>query len=105
MAQSFGHDLDPHAELSALILDLDTAYRAVAERLPDNAAVRIEVVDGRDRPVLTTLDRLDVPVSLTDLSTAIQQRLPRIDLPELLLEVAGWTGFLTEWGAACEFVK
>jgi TnpA family transposase len=97
VAQSFGHDLDPHTELEELSSDLDTAYRAVAGRLADNAALRIEMVDGRDRPVLTALDKLEEPPSLTALRTIVQERLPRIDLPELLLEVAGWTGFLTEF--------
>ena len=97
VAQSFGHDLDPRTELQGLSTDLDTAYRVVAGRLADNTAVRIEIVDGRDRPILTALAKLDEPPSLTTLRTLIQERLPRIDLPELLLEVAGWTGFLTEF--------
>ncbi len=77
--------------------DLDSAYRAVAGRLADNAAVRIEIVDGHDRPVLTALDRLEEPPSLLGLRAAVDALLPRVDLPEILQEVAGWTGFLTEF--------
>jgi len=90
-------DPDPLAELTMLGAELDAAYRAVASRLEENAAVRIETVDGRDRPVLTALDRLDEPASLAALRAAVAALLPRVDLPDVLLEVAGWTGFLTEF--------
>jgi TnpA family transposase len=94
---SLGHQADPTAELDALTAELDTAYRAVAQRLPDNAAVRVETDSGRDRPVLTPLDRLPEPDSLTALREQLAGRLPRIDLPDLLLEVAGWTGLTAEF--------
>lgn len=38
---------EPKETLSLLALELDQTYRAVAERLPDNQAVRFEVVDGK----------------------------------------------------------
>lgn len=97
VATSLGHDLDPHRELAELTTDLDGAYRAVAGRLQDNQAVRIETADGHDRLVLTPLDRLDEPPSLLELRAAVDDLLPRVDLPDVLLEVAGWTGFLTEF--------
>jgi len=97
IATSIGHDLDPHCELAVLAEDLDAAYRAVAGRLEHNDAVRIETIDGHDRPVLTPLDRLDEPPSLLALRAAVDDLLPRVDLPDVLLEVAGWTGFLTEF--------
>ena len=40
------------------------------------------------------LDALDEPDSLVWLRAAAQAMLPRVDLPELLLEVHAWTGFL-----------
>ncbi len=45
VATSLGHDLDPHRELAELTTDLDAVYRAVASRLEDNDAVRVETVD------------------------------------------------------------
>ncbi|SDN21457.1 hypothetical protein SAMN05216368_104196 [Cryobacterium flavum] len=54
-----------------------------------NKADKDGVYGRRDRPILTALDKLDEPPSLTTLHTLIQERLPRIDLPELLLDVAG----------------
>jgi len=97
VATSLGHDLDPHHELAALAEGLDAAYRAVAGRFKDNDAVQIETVEGHDRPVLTALDKLDEPASLLALRAAVDDLLPRVDLPDVLLEVAGWTGFLTEF--------
>ncbi len=97
VADSLAIDLDPHAELTGLSTELDGAYRAVGSRLGENPAVRIETVDGRDRPVLTALDRLEEPPTLAAPRAAVDALLPRVDLPDVLLEVAGWTGFLTEF--------
>jgi len=41
-----------------------------------------------------SLEALDIPDSLTELREVTAAMLPRIDLPELLLEVHAWTGFL-----------
>jgi len=41
------------------------------------------------------------PASLTDLRTRLAGMLPRVDLPELVLEVMGWhPGFLAAFTAA-----
>lgn len=104
VALSLGRDLDPHRELAVLAEDLDAAYHAVAARFEQNDAVRIETVDGYDRPVLTALDKLDEPASLIALRSAVDDLLPRVDLPDVLLEVAGWTGFLSEFTHVSEGV-
>ena len=57
----------------------------------------METAAGRDRPVLTALDRLEEPASLLALRELLAALLPRVDLPDLLLEVAGWTGFPAEF--------
>ncbi len=77
-----------------LSAERDAADRGVASRLPDNTAVRIDTSNGADRPVLTALDRLDDPPSLLALRAAVDALLPRVDLPEVLLEIADGTGFL-----------
>ena len=97
VATSLGHDLDAAREITELADDLDGAYRGVAARLPDNAAARIERVQGHDRLVLSPLDKLEEPASLIALRAAVDALLPRVDLPEVLLEVAGWSGFLGEF--------
>ncbi len=102
VATSLGHDLDPNRELAVLAEDLDAVYRAVAGRLEHNDAVRIETVDGHDRPVLTALDKLDEPPSLLALRAAVDAMLPRVDLPDVLLDVADWSGFLTEFSHMSE---
>ncbi len=88
-----GRTTDPAAELAALGRHLDEAYRRTATTLPENAAVRVESAGGRDALVLTPLDRLAEPTSLVALREQVAARLPRVDLPDVLLEVQAWTGF------------
>jgi hypothetical protein len=45
---------------------------------------------------------LEEPPSLLALQAAVADLLPRVDLPDVLLEVAGWTGFLTEFAHVSE---
>jgi hypothetical protein len=59
--------------------------------------VRIEPKNGRDRLIVTGLDKLDDPSSLVTLRERVQALLPRIDLPEVLLEMDARTGFTTEF--------
>ena len=49
-------------------------------------------VDGSSL-VQSALDKLEEPASLVALKAAIAARLPRVDLPELLLEMHARTGF------------
>ncbi len=66
---------------------LDAAYLATAARLPGNASVRIETAaDGSTTLSLSAPDRLDEPASLVALRAAVVARMPRVDLPEILLE-------------------
>jgi TnpA family transposase len=84
-------------ELQTLTQQLDAAYQNTATNFPTNAAVRVEQVKGRDTLTLTGLDKLDEPPSLLTLRDQVQARLPRIDLPELLLEIHTRTGFAHEF--------
>jgi hypothetical protein len=87
-----GLNEQPAPMLERLAQELDTAYRRTAD-LPINDAVHIERAHGRHELVLSGLDKLDEPPSLLALRTLVAQRLPRVELPELLLEVQAWTGF------------
>ena len=87
----------PQQELEALGHQLDEAYRRTADNLPTNAAVRIELVEGRDTIVLSGLDKLEDPPSLIALREQVSALLPRVDLPEVLLEVHARTGFANEF--------
>jgi TnpA family transposase len=84
--------------LRSQVAMLDAAWRQLADRLAetaDTASVRIVPdIDGRMRLAVDRLDALEVPASLVELRALTAVMLPRIDLPELLLEVHAWTGFL-----------
>src|SRR5713101_5879858 len=83
----------PEPELHALAHQLDTAYQRTAANFSTNAAVRIDQVNNRDTLTLTGLDKLEEPASLRTLREEVLTRLPRVDLPELLLEIHARTGF------------
>ena len=89
ICRTLGLSTDAPAEVSRLAERLDAAYRDTAANLPKNAAVQ---VDGAEL-VLSALDKLDEPPSLVALKAAVAARLPRVDLPELLLEMHTRTGF------------
>ena len=68
--------------------ELDATYRAVAARLPDNTHVRFKTIAGKLELVLSPLDKLEDPPSLVALRRQVKSRMPRVDLPEILLEIA-----------------
>jgi TnpA family transposase len=97
VCRALGRSESSEPELHALAQQLDTAYQRTAANFPTNAAVRVEQVNGRDTLTLTGLDKLDEPPSLITLRDHVLARLPRIDLPEVLLEIHARTGFAHEF--------
>ena len=93
VCRSLGHSLSAEETIAALGHQLDRTYREVAGRLPGNPGARIETVDGKDELILTGLDKLPEPPSLVRLREAVLMRLPRVDLPDVLLEIAARTHF------------
>jgi len=93
ICRSLGLSAGPAPALTAVAAELDQTYRAVAARLPNNPAVRFEIVDGKMELVLSPLDKLEEPASLVALRDAVVARLPEVDLPEILLEISARTGF------------
>lgn len=93
ICRTLGLSSQPGPVLSALTEELDRTYRAVAARLPANPAVRFETVADKKELILSPLDRLEEPASLVALRAAVTARLPRVELPEILLEIATRTGF------------
>jgi TnpA family transposase len=93
VCRSLGHSLSAEETIAALGSQLDHTYREVAARLPGNPGARIETVDGKDELILTGLDKLPEPPSLVHLREAVLTRLPRVDLPDVLLEIAARTHF------------
>jgi TnpA family transposase len=93
ICRSLGLPAEPAPAISALTAELDQTYRAVAARLPNNPAARFETVNGKKELILSPLDKLEEPESLIALREAVVARLPKVDLPEILLEISARTGF------------
>jgi TnpA family transposase len=93
ICRTLGLSATPEPTLNALASELDLTYRAVAARLSDNPAVRFETIRGKQEMVLSPLDKMDEPASLVTLRVKVASMLPRVDLPELIIEVAARTGF------------
>jgi len=98
ICRTLGLSTDAGAEIGRLSERLDTTYRATAANLPENASVQVE----GDELVLSALDKLDEPPSLVALRAAVEVRMPRVDLPELLLELHARTGFASGFTHASE---
>lgn len=78
------------ARLEAHEAELDSAIAQVAQLVGrKDSHVRIE----EDRLVLSPLEAEERPASATALADRIAERLPRVALPELLIEVDAWTHF------------
>ena len=68
-----------------------------APNLVANPFVRVERQGGKDTLTIAPIVKLETPPSLAALRTAVAGRLPQVDLPEVILEVHRWTGFLDEF--------
>lgn len=95
MCRGLGLTPDPALTLAALATELDEAYFAVAEDLENNPGLKVGPVEGKrgDRAVLEEDEALEESESLKLLRAEVERRLPRVDLPELLMEVDAWTDF------------
>ena len=78
---------NPDVLLAAHARLLDDTYRGVAGRLAVNDAVSVDA-DGRLH--VERIKAIPEPGSLIDLRKRVGAMLPRVDLPEVLLEVMGW---------------
>jgi len=77
----------PQALLAEHTATVDAAYREVGARLGGNDAVSIED-DGKIH--LSGVKVIEEPPSLLDLRKRVGTMLPRVDLPEVILEVMSW---------------
>ena len=94
ICRSLGLTIDAKTTLDALSVELDATWLAVAARLPDNPAIQLsENTEGKTELSLGALDKLDEPCSLLQLRAAVSDLMPRVDLPEILLDIAARTGF------------
>ena len=93
ICRSLNLTIDPSLTLTNITDELDQAYRLVSANIDNNPAIRFETVKGNEELILTQLDALDEPPSLKALRAAVKAKLPRVDLPEMVLEIATRTGF------------
>jgi hypothetical protein len=91
--RALGRSESPEPELHTLAPQLEATYQRTAANFSTNDAVRVEQVTGRDTRTVTGLDKLEEPPSLLTLRDHVLARLPRVDLPEVLLEIHARTGF------------
>jgi hypothetical protein len=80
-----------------LVEELDEAFKYTSARLKDNEYVRIEDSSGKERLILTQLERREETLSYTLLNSKVKELLPTIDLPILALEVNTWTNFFSSF--------
>jgi hypothetical protein len=78
---------DPEELLLAHSAALDSASRGMADSL---TAGTVAHVDSDWRLHAEKIDAIPDPPSLVDLRRRLEAMLPRVDLPELILEVMGW---------------
>jgi TnpA family transposase len=102
VCRTLGKSQNAAEEIGRLSERLDQTFRSVAANLPKNASVRLEQNGADEDLVLTGLDRFEEPASLIALRNAVTARLPRVDLPELLLEIDARTGFASAFTHASE---
>ncbi len=78
--------------------DLNIAYTTTLANF--NANDNLEIIEknnGKKRIKLSKLEKVEDPKSLISLRDQISNLLPKIGLPELLMEVNSWTGFASEF--------
>lgn len=93
VCRSLGRSLDGSREVGQLAGLLDTTFSRVAARAGQNPDLRFEVSGGKTSIVLSKLDRLEEPDSLTRLRRDVHGLIPRAGIPDILLEVMRRTDF------------
>jgi len=93
----------PDEKLTQLKQQLNDAYHRTAQNLSNNDAVQIvEQENGRPTLTISPLEKLEESENLRSLRAKVTALLPRVDLPEVLLEIHEKTGFLDAFSHAHE---
>jgi hypothetical protein len=95
ICRSLNLTLEPYPYLQELVAELDETYKLVASNFDNNPFIRFDLIKGNEELILTQLDKLDEPSSLKLLRNTVKAMLPRVDLPEVLLEIAKRTDFIS----------
>lgn len=97
VCRALGQPATPEPALLALEEQLDAAYQQVADNLPKNTQTRLETVADKTRFMLEPLEAVAEPASLLALRAAVHALLPRVNIAEIIQEVATWTGCLDDF--------
>ena len=89
LALTFGRTLDADQRLRELETEQQQALRSLQNAVDAGDGVRL--VDGRLE--LSRPDALDENPAAVRLRAELDRLTPRVDIPDLLAEVQGWTGF------------
>ena len=93
--RTVGRTLDADTELKVLAKDLTEAYSEAATLLHarDDWQIKAKKKGGKIQIAVDALDRVEDSESLKKLRKMVNARMPKVDLPDLVLEVMRWTGF------------
>jgi TnpA family transposase len=94
---TLGHPKSGEEAAEILATQIDAAYRDTMGDLDNNTALLLHPANTNRNFVLSSLDEIEEPDSLTRLRREVAARLPRVDLPEVLLEIHALTGFADEF--------
>jgi TnpA family transposase len=94
---ALGRTTDGEKEVREMAQQLDQQYRRVAKRFDQNKSVTIKKEGQYERIRLRRQQKVRQGSRLTQLQEDVYDLLPRIDLPELLLEIHALTGFADEF--------
>ena len=89
--------ITPEPEIAQLKQQLNVAYQRLAQNWVDNPTVRFEIERGKDTLILSQFDKLEESSTFLELKHQVAALLPRVDLPEVLLEIHTRTGFMDEF--------
>lgn len=95
--QTLGHPKSGQDVADILGKELDSAYKDTINGLEENTALLLHPANSSRNFAISSLDELEEPDSLTQLRREVNARLPRVDLPEVLLEINALTGFADEF--------
>ena len=93
VCRAIGRSTDSEKEIEILSSQLDKAYRSLESNLPNNSDVRIEVIKGKEELIISPLDKVEETPNYKKLRQTVKSLIPKVDLPEILLEVNNLTGF------------
>lgn len=88
---------EPSEMIDRFQKQLDSTYLQVANNLPGNMKVNLNTADSRARFHLEPLDALPEPDSLVALRKAVHGLLPRVNIADIIQEVASWTNCLADF--------